>query len=39
MDAGLIIIRKMAHNKSPIVHLSFHLILIRMAETIITLNI
>lgn len=37
-DAGLRIIRKRAHNKSPIVHLSFHLILIRMAETIITLN-
>lgn len=38
MDAGLRTTRNKPHNKSPIVHLSFHFNLIRIAETIITLS-
>lgn len=37
-DAGLRTTRNKPHNKSPIVHLSFHFNLIRIAETIITLS-
>ena len=37
MDAGLRTTRNKPHNKSPIVHLSFHFNF-RIAETIITLS-